>query len=630
MSIKSCAAKTLRCNRLDQNDVQCPFLCSSGSRLKRHVKSYHDKIKDINCSRLLHDNVTPCTYTCSQKDSLEKHILWFHDKIKNIKCDKFNEAKNGPCDYICSTKQSLSFHIKAIHEKAKDIKCDRFVDGGIIQCSYMCCSLERMKKHIKAVHDRIKDIKCNRMQMDNFSPCPFACSRMDTLRLHQKMIHDKNKDVICTRLCDDQITQCSFVCSTNAILRRHVKTQHDKIKDLMCGRLAKDNITVCSFACSNNSTLANHVKSKHDLVKNIKCSMYSEDGITQCSYVCSKQWLLSQHVKHKHSKVKDIKCKHEQCAEVFAFRGIMIRHWERMHSKQYKLLCSECGYGCFVQRELKTHNDREHEGKPKTYIKREEQKLLGLFVAQQYSYEYNRKVKLCTIPGERKKYAQFDFVIDRSNYIVVLEIDEFAHGQNRLVSDATFQSKRQKLTETEYQETVDKDILKCITITESESNTKHILHDCGSVEVQNKEISRKDRVVEETSSLCPRRTYSQSSSETDCSRGYIVSCEQDRMMSLIAWFRANGEKRPILIIRYNPHSFKLDGVIQNVDSAARQQHLVNAIENHDPKFDFELLYMFYSTRTFLDSTGSSSQRCEVWDHIEFDQKLINHCLSPVV
>ena len=58
-----------------------------------------------------------CQYNTPVNKCLKRHIKTVHEKIKNIKCDK--------CDYICSSNCNLKQHIKYIHDKIKNFKCDK-------------------------------------------------------------------------------------------------------------------------------------------------------------------------------------------------------------------------------------------------------------------------------------------------------------------------------------------------------------------------------------------------------------------------------------------------------------------------------------------------------------------------
>ena len=105
--------------------TKCDFKCSCSSKLKRHIKQVHDKIKDHAC--------TKCDFKCSTSGDLKKHIKQVHDKIKDYACTK--------CDFKCSSSSQLKTHIKMVHDKIKDFECST--------CDYKCSTSSTLKAHIK-------------------------------------------------------------------------------------------------------------------------------------------------------------------------------------------------------------------------------------------------------------------------------------------------------------------------------------------------------------------------------------------------------------------------------------------------------------------------------------------------
>ena len=167
---------------------KCDCVYSLKGHLTRHIKTFHDKIKDFKCDK--------CEYICSDNSYLKQHIKHVHDKIKDFKCDK--------CEFICSTNGHLIRHVKTVHDKIKNIKCSK--------CEYACSSESHLKKHMKCIHNKIKDIKC--------SKCEYTCSDNGLLTQHIKRIHDKIKDFKCSI--------CEYVSSSDGHLKRHINNVHNK------------------------------------------------------------------------------------------------------------------------------------------------------------------------------------------------------------------------------------------------------------------------------------------------------------------------------------------------------------------------------------------------------------------
>ena len=176
----------------------CAHKCRQ-RHLKAHIKSVHDKIKDIECP---HDD---CDFKCSENGDLKKHIKAVHDKIKDIECPYEN------CDYKCSEKGMLKRHIKGFHNKIKDIECP------YENCDYKCSSNGNLKNHIKVVHDKIQDCECPH------DDCDFKSSQNRDLKTHIKAIHDKIRDFVCPN------NNCGYASSYNCHLKSHLETCGDSM-----------------------------------------------------------------------------------------------------------------------------------------------------------------------------------------------------------------------------------------------------------------------------------------------------------------------------------------------------------------------------------------------------------------
>merc|ERR1719361_1782251 len=73
---------------------QCQFTTCRLIDLKYHIKSVHDKNKDILCSK--------CGYTCYRKTELNRHVKKVHEQIFDQFCDG--------CDFSCATKRQMKAH----------------------------------------------------------------------------------------------------------------------------------------------------------------------------------------------------------------------------------------------------------------------------------------------------------------------------------------------------------------------------------------------------------------------------------------------------------------------------------------------------------------------------------------
>jgi hypothetical protein len=75
-------------------------------RLRKHVKSVHDNIKDLKCDL--------CPFVTGERGHLNLHFRAVHARIKRNKC--------GECSFAAAQKGSLDAHIKTVHNKIRDIR----------------------------------------------------------------------------------------------------------------------------------------------------------------------------------------------------------------------------------------------------------------------------------------------------------------------------------------------------------------------------------------------------------------------------------------------------------------------------------------------------------------------------
>jgi KRAB domain-containing zinc finger protein len=185
---------------------------NSKSKLERHIKAVHDKIKDHHCSE--------CEMSFSQPEKLERHIKSVHDKIKDHHCPN--------CEYSCSNNGDLQQHIKRIHLKIKDHHCP--------DCEASFSANGDLQQHIKQVHTKIRDHHCQ--------DCKASFSTNGKLREHIKQVHTKIRD----HHCQD----CKASFSTNGKLQRHINAVHLNIRDHHCPD--------CKACFSTNGDLQSHLK----------------------------------------------------------------------------------------------------------------------------------------------------------------------------------------------------------------------------------------------------------------------------------------------------------------------------------------------------------------------------------
>ena len=108
---------------------------------------------------------------------------------------------------------------------------------------------------------------------------------------------------------------------------------------------------------------------------------------------------------------------------------------------------------------------------------------------------------------------------------------------------------------------------------------------------------------------------------------YGVLCDVARMTKMHAAFAIEGNTLPVAFIRYNPHAFRVDGVVQSVPTQMRLLTLVSVIKSWVfTDASLEIQYMYYSGNN--DQEGEV--RLSIWDSEEYNQNVQDCCLTPIV
>ena len=99
------------------------------------------------------------------------------------------------------------------------------------------------------------------------------------------------------------------------------------------------------------------------------------------------------------------------------------------------------------------------------------------------------------------------------------------------------------------------------------------------------------------------------------------------------------EHGPLLFIRFNPHSFRRDGVVQKVSGSdikqahqvqsIREDRLCNAIRNASfGEVDtMQVLYMYYSCHS--KDSAEEEVNLDLWHNPQYLQEIRSKCLPPL-
>lgn len=108
---------------------------------------------------------------------------------------------------------------------------------------------------------------------------------------------------------------------------------------------------------------------------------------------------------------------------------------------------------------------------------------------------------------------------------------------------------------------------------------------------------------------------------------YGQHCEVARMAKIHESLALEGNTLPVVIIRYNPHAFKVDGETKRTTSRTRQTALVDMIRSVLPGPDstLSIVYMYYDAVT----TGGEPT-LSIWDLPVYSPAIRSCCRPPTI
>ena len=144
----------------------CGFSTCDPSYLKKHIAQKHEKTNKFKC--------TECPFTCSVGEILNKHIKFKHQGYRR----KITERKCPHCDYTTTaTNHVFQTHIKRKHSKERPYACPH--------CSHTTTDEDYLKSHIRSVHEKIRPFKCPH--------CSYSAALKQNLNVHIKNVHMSTK-----------------------------------------------------------------------------------------------------------------------------------------------------------------------------------------------------------------------------------------------------------------------------------------------------------------------------------------------------------------------------------------------------------------------------------------------------
>ena len=281
-----------------------------------------------------------------------------------------------------------------------------------------------------------------------------------------------------------------------------------------------------------------------------------------------------------------------------------------MHSKMFRFICDDCGYGSHALQDLNVHKAR---GCDNVRKKPFEERLDHLFTQKQYKFDHGTRFTLPAINGSEAKSRQFDFIVWRQDCVQIVECDEGFGGHrlgsmkseieyartsflkrkrneidhaDRSPSERSLNDYEQKKytndenneyndecnadetyeCEDDVNDNEDEEEKECEEINECAYDDDNDNQD----EPEENDGEEKEREDDEDAEEDDEDAF-----PTDCERNpYNISCEQSRLFDLVTYLRSVANVTlPIGVIRYNPDRFKVDGVRQpDISQEVREAH----------------------------------------------------------
>ena len=348
-----------------------------------------------------------------------------------------------------------------------------------------------------------------------------------------------------TFLCDFE--GCDFACSWSGNLTAH-KRKHTGEKPYKC------DFEGCDFACTQSGHLATH-KRKHTGEKPYKCDF---EG---CDFACTQSGHLAAH-KRKHTGEKPYKCDFEGCDFACTQSGHLAAH-KRKHTgeKPYKCDFEGCDFACSCSGNLTKHK-RTHTGEKPYKCDFE-----GCDFAFTQSGHLTRHMKTHTTEGQQRQKKQerrIELALQKRGYKPWAGdrdiLPPYGHYIREKRVDFTCVSNR----------------MVC-----KWANIDFVVgvHG-GHVFLEVDEYQHKV---------------------------YDISCETRRMTIIhesIMLDPSNPlEQMPLVFIRYNPHAFRIDGILQKIPKTERESRLINYLRQirltrRDAR-SLQIRYMYYDTLSKL-------------------------------
>ncbi|KAL3131768.1 hypothetical protein ABBQ38_007487 [Trebouxia sp. C0009 RCD-2024] len=402
--------------------------------------------------------------------------------------------------------------------------------------------------------------------------CSYTTLTRQHLQQHTDTVHLSKRPYQCT------IDGCDSAFGAKVSLQRHISSVHHKLKQYKC------TYSDCDARFANSAGLGYHVTSVHLRTKHFRCA---ELGCT-ASFV--KLQSLQKHTLGVHQKQKAYPCSF--CDKRLASQQSLDNHVKVVHKGDREFTCKESGceasYG--TKSGLDSHVKRVHLGHnpfvcPTCSTKFDSNANLTIHVQ---AVHLRNKPHVCDFTACSEAFAR------RHDLVQHIKSFHSEEGQQRQ------RKEEQKVVKALQDAGIDF------------KREHHVKFDCWD-----DTFARLDFLM-----LRPRCCILLEVDEGE-HEWYGVECEVSRMTKV----HAEGNTLPLLFIRYNPHSFRVDGELCTVRTRDRLARLVEFVQDWECSVDkaLEVQYMFYSCE-HLEGDLSLN----IWSDIAYNSEVRACCREPIV
>lgn len=280
--------------------------------------------------------------------------------------------------------------------------------------------------------------------------------------------------------------------------------------------------------------------------------------------------------KRSHTKEKPYKCEFNDCGHECSSQSNLKVH-SRTHTREKPYQCEfyGCDFKCSIQSNLETHS-RIHSD-----LKLYKCDFPGCMYAANQSSNLNLHKQTHT--GIKSYKCEFP----------LCGADFFSKGNLKRHAESHTEKGQQRRKREE--ERIAKLFVKNNISFDREV---HIDFICGLKADILQKFARIDFVVmrpDKNTTFCVEVDEREHSSD-----GYMLTCETKRMTDATASMIVSGHSNNIVWIRYNPHSFSVNGERKQKLKKDREIKLLHFIESYEATKRMEVIYMFYSSVTSQD------------------------------